>query len=160
MWRPPRRCTKRPLREGAALPATSRCRRVWLRTDKLSRMAALPRELAPTATRAASVCPLDCPDACSLEVQLEDGRAVAIAGTRVNPLTDGYICAKVRRFPEHLYGPDRIRYPQVRIGEKGKGQFRRVSWEEALDLVARRMKELVDRGQGERILPSCYGGSN
>src|SRR4029077_16123007 len=117
-------------------------------------------ELAPTATRGASVCPLDCPDACSLEVQLEEGRAVSIAGTRVNPVTDGYICAKVRRFPEHLYGPDRVRYPQVRVGAKGKGHFRRVSWDEALDLVARRMKEIVDRGQGERILPFCYGGSN
>jgi anaerobic selenocysteine-containing dehydrogenase len=123
-------------------------------------MAALPPELSSTTTRAASACPLDCPDACSLEVRLEDGRAVAIAGTRVNPLTDGYICAKVRRFPEHLYGPDRIRYPQIRVGEKGKGQFRRVSWEHALDLVARRLKELADRGQGERILPFCYGGSN
>ena len=123
-------------------------------------MAASPPELSLSTARAASACPLDCPDACSLEVRIEEGRAVAIGGTRVNPITDGYICAKVRRFPEHLYGPDRVRYPQVRTGLKGEGLFRRVSWDEALDRVALRMKELSARGEGERILPFCYGGSN
>jgi anaerobic selenocysteine-containing dehydrogenase len=46
-----------------------------------------------------TVCPLDCPDACSLEVVVQDGRIASIDGTHVNPNTDGYICAKVRRFP-------------------------------------------------------------
>src|SRR6266498_2125202 len=107
-----------------------------------------------------SVCPLDCPDACSLEVHVEEGRVVEVGGSRVNPITAGFICAKVRRFPEHVYGSRRIRYPGIREGRKGEGRFRRVSWDEALNLVVSRMKDLALRGEGEHILPFCYGGSN
>jgi len=107
-----------------------------------------------------SVCPLDCPDACSLEVRVEGDRVVEVGGTRVNPVTDGFICAKVRRMPEHVHGPRRVRYPGIREGRKGEGRFRRVSWDEALSLVAGRLSELSRSGQGERILPFYYGGSN
>jgi len=117
--------------------------------------------VAPAQIRSLpSVCPLDCPDACSLEVRVEDGRVVEVGGSRINPITAGYICAKVRRLPDHLYGPRRIRHPGVREGRKGEGCFRRVSWDEALDLVAGKMRELSRRGEGERILPFFYGGSN
>ena len=111
-------------------------------------------------TRVASVCPLDCPDACSLEVQVENGMAMSVGGTRANPLTAGYICAKVRRFPEHVHGPARVRFPGIRVGAKGEGRFRRASWDEALELVASRMAALTGRGAGEAILPLSYGGSN
>jgi anaerobic selenocysteine-containing dehydrogenase len=111
-----------------------------------------------------SACPLDCPDACSLEVQVEDGRVVKVDGTRLNPITDGYICAKVRRIPEHLYGPDRLLYPARRIdrkgGRKGDGSFERISWDEALDLIAQRMREAKERCGGESVVPLSYGGSN
>src|SRR6185312_6526548 len=107
-----------------------------------------------------SACPLDCPDACSLEVRVEEGRVVKIDGTRRNPLTDGYICSKVRRLPEHLYGPDRILHPALRVGPKGSGEFQRISWDEALDLVASRMREAKELHGGEAILPFFYGGSN
>ncbi|MEP7133119.1 MAG: molybdopterin-dependent oxidoreductase, partial [Acidobacteriota bacterium] len=112
------------------------------------------------AGRAASACPLDCPDACSLEVHVENGIAVSVGGTRANPLTAGYICAKVRRLPEHVHGPARVRFPRIRVGAKGAGQFRQASWDEALDLVASRMAELSASGEGEAILPVSYGGSN
>lgn len=107
-----------------------------------------------------SACPLDCPDACSLEVRVEDGRVVKIDGSRVNPVTEGYICAKVRRFPELLYGEGRLTHPAVRVGGKGEGRFERVSWDEALNLVAERMLESRERWGGESILPFSYGGSN
>jgi anaerobic selenocysteine-containing dehydrogenase len=114
---------------------------------------------APSATLP-SVCPLDCPDACSLEVHIADGRVLEVGGSRINPVTSGYICAKVRRMPEHVHGPRRVRYPGVREGKKGEGRFRRVSWDEALDLVAGRLMALSRGGHGERILPYYYGGSN
>ena len=114
---------------------------------------------APIRTLPA-VCPLDCPDACSLEVRVEGDRVVEVGGTRVNPITDGFICAKVRRMPEHVHGPRRIRYPGIREGRKGEGRFRRVTWDEALSLVAGKMAELSRGGYGERILPFYYGGSN
>ena len=107
-----------------------------------------------------SACPLDCPDACSLTVQVEDGRVVKVDGTHLNPVTDGYICSKVRRLPEHLYGPDRLLYPAVRRGPKGAGTFERISWDEALDLAAAKMREARERWGGESILPFFYGGSN
>src|SRR3979411_1458642 len=85
-----------------------------------------------------TACPLDCPDACSLAVTVQHGKVVTIDGSRKNPITDGYICAKVRRFGERVYGPDRLLYPAVRSGRKGSGQFTRVTWDEAIELVASR----------------------
>jgi anaerobic selenocysteine-containing dehydrogenase len=108
----------------------------------------------------ATVCPLDCPDSCSLDVTVQDGRVAAIDGSSLNPVTGGYICAKVRRFPERLYGPDRLLYPAVRKGPKGLASFERVSWDEAMSLVAERMLEARRRWGGESILPYSYGGSN
>ena len=107
-----------------------------------------------------SACPLDCPDACSLEVRVEDGRVVKVDGSHLNPITDGYICSKVRHLPEHLYGPDRILYPARRVGPKGAGEFERISWDQALDLAAAKMREARERHGGEAILPFFYGGSN
>ncbi len=107
-----------------------------------------------------SVCPLDCPDACSLDVTVEDGRVVKVDGSHVNPVTEGYICSKVRHFPEHLYSDLRIRKPAVRTGPKGSGRFRDVSWDEALDLVAGKLVAVRDTRGGEAILPFYYGGSN
>lgn len=107
-----------------------------------------------------SSCPLDCPDACSLDVTVEEGRVVAVGGNHVNPLTGGYICAKVRRMPEHLYGPDRLLSPAVREGRKGEGRFRPVSWDEALEKIANRLVSIRDEFGGEAILPYSYGGSN
>jgi anaerobic selenocysteine-containing dehydrogenase len=110
--------------------------------------------------KAATVCPLDCPDACSLDVTIEDGRIASIDGSHTNPVTDGYICAKVRRFPERVYGPDRLLYPAIRKGPKGLASFQRVSWDEALATIAERLLETRRTSGGEAILPYSYGGSN
>ena len=107
-----------------------------------------------------SVCPLDCPDRCSLEVKVEDGRIKSITGSRVHPLTDGFICAKVRDFPRRVYGPDRLLHPMRRAGTKGSGRFERVSWDDAIGEIARRFAEIRGRRGGEAILPFYYGGSN
>src|SRR5688572_5085215 len=108
----------------------------------------------------ATVCPLDCPDSCSLEVTVQDGRVTAIDGSHVNPITGGYICAKVRRFPERLYGADRLLYPAIRKGPKGLASFARATWEEALGTIAERVRDARERWGGEAILPYSYGGSN
>src|SRR6188768_1242787 len=96
----------------------------------------------------ATVCPLDCPDSCSLEVTVQAGRITKIDGSHVNPITGGYICAKVRRFPERVYGADRLLYPAIRKGVKGSGTFTRASWEDALALVAERLNETKTRWGG------------
>jgi anaerobic selenocysteine-containing dehydrogenase len=117
------------------------------------------REFA-TQHAVATVCPLDCPDSCSLDVTVQEGRVAVVDGSSRNPVTGGYICAKVRRFPERLYGPDRLRYPAVRKGLKGFASFERVSWDDALGLIAERMRAARSEWGGESILPYSYGGSN
>jgi len=107
-----------------------------------------------------TACPLDCPDACSLAVTVQHGKVVTIDGSHRNPVTDGYICAKVRKFGERVYGPDRLLYPAVRKGRKGTGQFGRVSWEEALERIASRFEAVKATHGAEAILPYSYGGSN
>jgi anaerobic selenocysteine-containing dehydrogenase len=118
-----------------------------------------PSTFAPEHT-VSTVCPLDCPDSCSLDVRIQDGRVASIDGSSLNPVTDGYICAQVRRFPERVYGPDRLLYPAVRKGPKGLASFQRASWDEALALVTERLSESRERWGGESILPYSYGGSN
>jgi anaerobic selenocysteine-containing dehydrogenase len=107
-----------------------------------------------------TACPLDCPDSCSLSVTVERGRITKIDGNRTAPSTEGYICGKVRRFDRRVYGPSRLLYPAVRTGAKGRGEFARVSWDEALDLVSAKMTEARDRHGAEAVLPYYYGGSN
>ena len=107
-----------------------------------------------------TACPLDCPDSCTLDVTVEKGRIVKMDGGDANPATRNYICAKVRRFPDRVYGEDRLLYPAVRKGRKGDGTFTRVSWDEALDLIASRMEAIRTTHTAEAILPFCYGGSN
>jgi anaerobic selenocysteine-containing dehydrogenase len=108
----------------------------------------------------ATACPLDCPDSCSLDVTVERGRIVKIDGSRRAASTDGYICGKVRRFDRRVYGTDRLQHPLVRTGVKGRADFKRVSWDEALDLVASKLREARDTHGAESVLPYYYGGSN
>ncbi len=107
-----------------------------------------------------TACPLDCPDACSLNVSVENGRLVALDGSHRNPVTDGYICAKVRGFADRVYGPLRVQTPLVRTGPKGSGQFSPATWDDALDLIATRMRDARSAHGGASILPFYYGGSN
>jgi anaerobic selenocysteine-containing dehydrogenase len=118
------------------------------------------RDGATDDLQVATACPLDCPDACSLTVSVRDGRIVEVNGGHASDVTRGYICAKVRRFPERVYGPDRVRYPMVRTGRKGSGDFSRVSWDEALEKIASEITRVRETISPEAILPFCYGGSN
>ena len=107
-----------------------------------------------------SICPLDCPDACTLAVTVEGDRVVRVDGSDLNPVTAGYVCGKVAHAARHLYCDDRLGTPLIRTGPKGAADFREATWDEALDLVAERMAQTRDRLGGEAILPCSYGGSN
>jgi anaerobic selenocysteine-containing dehydrogenase len=115
---------------------------------------------APPESHVETACPLDCPDACTLVVTVRGGRVHRIEGSRDNEVTNGYICAKVRHFDQRVYGDDRILHPAVRTGPKGSGRFRRVSWDEALEQIAARMRDVSSAFGAESILPLSYGGSN
>jgi len=103
-----------------------------------------------------SVCPLDCPDRCSLHVTVDHGRVTKIDGSTLSEYTDGYICAKVRGFAKRQHSPDRVLHPMKRTGPKGSGRFERVPWDEALRLIVERFKQLAP----EAVLPFHYDGSN
>lgn len=107
-----------------------------------------------------AACPLDCPDACTLRVTVTDQRVTRVRGDHRNPLTAGFICAKVADMPAHLYGPERLLYPMRRDGPKGSGQFRRISWDEAIQVAADALAQARDQHGGESIVPCNYGGSN
>ncbi|HXX92321.1 MAG TPA: molybdopterin-dependent oxidoreductase, partial [Planctomycetota bacterium] len=107
-----------------------------------------------------SVCPLDCPDRCALDVTVDQGRVIRIDGSERSEHTAGYICAKVRRFDRRVTGPDRIRGPLRRTGPKGSGRFEPVSWEAAIRMIAERFTALSRDPGPESILPYHYDGSN
>src|SRR5437764_8315583 len=103
-------------------------------------------------------CPHDCPDTCAMLVTVEDGRATKIQGDPAMPFTEGTLCTKVAHYLERTYAPDRLLYPQKRVGRKGEGKFRRISWDEALDEIAERLKAAVAEDP-ETILPCSYAGT-
>lgn len=85
---------------------------------------------------------------------------MALDGDARNPLTAGFICGKVRRMARHVHGDARLERPAVRVGEKGEGRFRAVSWDDALERIAESIEQARARWGGEAILPFSYGGSN
>ena len=106
-----------------------------------------------------TACPLDCPDTCSLEVTVDAGRITKVDAAPGNPLTQGFICQKVKRHAERVYGPDRILSPLVRTGAKGSGEFQTVSWDDALDLVAARFRGALGAGGPGSLVPLLYNSS-
>src|SRR2546427_1159528 len=106
-----------------------------------------------------SVCPLDCPDTCSLTVTVEAGRITKLRGSRANPSTAGVLCAKVpESYPEFVHGPGRLTTPLRRTGAKGAGTFAPIAWAEALDLIHARFTSVIATHGPQAIMPLNYGG--
>lgn len=103
-------------------------------------------------------CPHDCPDTCALVTTVVDGVAVKVQGNPEHAPTDGVLCAKVSRYPERTYHPERLLHPLRRVGPKGSGDFEQVSWDEALDDIARRLSDIAARDP-QAILPYSYCGT-
>jgi anaerobic selenocysteine-containing dehydrogenase len=106
-----------------------------------------------------SVCALDCPDCCSLLINVDDGKGTRLRGDPDHPITQGFLCGKVARYLEREYSPDRLLYPQKRVGTKGEGKFQRISWDEALDTIAGRLSAIAAEYGSEAILPYSYAGT-
>ncbi len=125
-----------------------------------------------------AACPHDCPDACGVLITIEDGRATRIQGDPEHPVTRGFLCAKVAKYLDRVYSPERVLYPMRRVGAKGAAAdaanagggaratrepsdaaFERISWDEALDEIAHRLRRIVAEYGCESILPYSYGGT-
>jgi anaerobic selenocysteine-containing dehydrogenase len=113
---------------------------------------------AADQTQVLGACPHDCPDTCSLITTVRNGIALKVQGNPQHPQTGGVLCTKVSRYTERSYHPDRLLHPLKRVGPKGSGQFERVSWDEALNDIAQRLKAIAARDP-QAILPYSYAGT-
>src|SRR6266536_4394262 len=105
-------------------------------------------------------CPHDCPDCCALETRVdEQGRAVSIHGRADHPVTRGWLCAKVNRYLERVYHPERLLYPMRRVGPTGSTEFVRISWDDAVSEIVGRWQEIIARSGAQCILPYSYAGT-
>ncbi len=115
-----------------------------------------------------AACPHDCPDACGVLITVEGDRATRIQGDPAHPVTRGFLCAKVAKYLDRVYSPDRVLYPMRRVMPKGSvaGEgaratqaFERISWDEALDEITSRFRQIASDLGSEAILPYSYGGT-
>lgn len=105
-----------------------------------------------------AACPHDCPDTCAMLVTVENGRATRIRGAADLPFTNGSLCTKVAHYLERVYSDQRLRHPMKRIGRKGEGRFERIGWDEALDTIAAKYREIA-ASDPRSLLPYSYGGT-
>src|ERR1700738_2082569 len=128
-----------------------------------------------------AACPHDCPDACGVLITVDGGRAIKIQGDPAHPVTRGFLCAKVTKYLDRVYSPDRVLYPMRRVAGKGIAgegaratrsgragtpvapqsveNFERITWDEALDEITARLKSIAAEFGSEAILPFSYGGT-
>jgi anaerobic selenocysteine-containing dehydrogenase len=106
-----------------------------------------------------SVCALDCPDTCSLLVNVEDGIASKLRGNPDHAVTRGFLCGKVAKYLDREYSPQRLLYPQKRVGKKGQGHFERIGWDEAFDTIAKNLASIAQEFGPQSILPYSYAGT-
>ena len=120
-----------------------------------------------------AACPHDCPDSCGVLITVEDGRATKIQGDPEHPVTRGFLCAKVAKYLDRVYSPDRVLYPVRRVAAKGPAAgaaeadrgvrptraWKRISWDEALDEIVSRFRAISAEFGSEAILPYSYGGT-
>ncbi|HUN12799.1 MAG TPA: molybdopterin oxidoreductase family protein [Rhabdaerophilum sp.] len=107
-----------------------------------------------------SVCPHDCPSACSLDVEVLPGNRIGrVRGLAAQTYTAGVICAKVARYAERIHHPDRLTKPLLRSGPKGSGQFREIGWDEALDRAAEAFLAAEAKHGPETVWPYYYAGT-
>lgn len=104
-------------------------------------------------------CPHDCPDTCGIITEVENGRAVDFYADPDHPVTQGWLCAKVRPYLDHVYHPDRLEYPLRQVGPKGSGQWQRISWDEAIAEIGRNWRDIIAEHGPAAILPYSYSGT-
>lgn len=116
-----------------------------------------------SVNRVITACPLDCPDTCSLEVVVTNGKITAIdaapMSAQSNPLTEEWICKKVKHHGRRVYSAERVMTPLIRVGVKGSGEFRSASWDEAIGLIAGHIRRAIATSGPDSILPYLYNSS-
>ena len=107
-------------------------------------------------------CPHDCPDTCATITEVRAGQAVRFYAAPDHPVTQGWLCAKVRPYLERVYAPDRLLFPLRRVGPKGPGaggSWERISWDAAIEMIAARWQAIIAEHGAAAILPYSYSGT-
>jgi anaerobic selenocysteine-containing dehydrogenase len=104
-------------------------------------------------------CALDCPDTCSWIVSVKGNEAIALRGDPEHPYTRGSLCNKVTDYLDYVRSPERVLYPRRRVGPKGSGRFIRISWDEALETIAGRLRDVIATDGAEAIWPFLGSGN-
>ena len=104
-------------------------------------------------------CPHDCPDTCSMVYEVKAGKLVDVRGNKQHPMTRGGLCVKLKDFHDHHANPDRLLYPMLRTGPKGSGQYKRISWDEAISTIGQNWREIIAKYGAEAIMPQSYLGN-
>jgi anaerobic selenocysteine-containing dehydrogenase len=108
---------------------------------------------------ARSVCPYDCPDACGLLVNVENGSAISVSGDPDHPVTRGLLCPKMGHYERTVHSPQRLTTPLRRVGKKGAGEFEPISWESAIGIICSRWRKIIAAHGAEAVLPYSYAGT-
>ncbi len=106
-----------------------------------------------------SACPHDCPSTCVLEIKHDKNKIYKVKGNKFNTYTKGVICSKVSRYPERTHNKKRLTQPMIRVGKKGEGKFKNISWNTALDVLANKFKRIIQKYGSESIWPYYYAGT-
>ncbi|MHA1505640.1 MAG: molybdopterin-dependent oxidoreductase [Candidatus Asgardarchaeia archaeon] len=106
-----------------------------------------------------ATCPRDCYDTCSLIVKVENGKIKRVRGNPKHPITAGKLCSKGYILLDYVYSKERILSPMERVGKKGEGKFRKVSWDYALKLISKKIREVIENYGPEYILHYEYSGN-
>ena len=104
-------------------------------------------------------CPHDCPDTCAMLYELKDEKLARVSGNPDHPMTRGGLCVKLKNYEERHYHPDRLLYPHKRVGKKGKKEFERISWGEALKTITDKWKSIINEYGPQAIIPYSYLGN-
>jgi anaerobic selenocysteine-containing dehydrogenase len=108
---------------------------------------------------AETVCPFDCADTCSLQVDIQGDHVVRVRGSKENPFTDGKICSKVAKgMVEWVHGDKRISTPLRRVGNKGEAKFEAISWQQAYATIKQKFSAITEQYGSQAIVPLKYAG--
>jgi anaerobic selenocysteine-containing dehydrogenase len=96
-----------------------------------------------------------CPAECGLEMWVQDGVIKKIYGNQEVPMNDGTCCAKGASGQQLVYSPYRLKHPMKRVGARGEGKFKRISWDEAIDILGGKLTEIKKKYGAESVIMDC-----
>jgi anaerobic selenocysteine-containing dehydrogenase len=111
-------------------------------------------------TKIVRTCCRGCIGKCGILAHVKDGRLIKLEGDPDQPMTRGKVCAKGLSGLQALYNPNRNKYPMVRVGARGENKWKRVSWDEAIDTIAKKIMGIREKYGAEAVLCTTGGGGN